>query len=1056
MMPTHNDSVNTGPLSYAQERLWFLDRMNGGIPEYNIRDAWRMTGELDPAALKSALASLISRHDILRTRFSEVNGIPTQIVDPLYTLSIAEMDLSQLSDSERRKQIAQILRNEARAPFDVLNGPPIRCALLKLSPREHILINTLHHIISDAWSQRIFRTELIALYDGLRRDRVRHLPAVEATYLEHAAEQRSSAQLADTANGLGYWKHQLAGVAQVLSLRTDRERRDQRDVNARHCRRRLSSERMKRVNDACRSYNVTPFMLLMGVCAAVISRHSDEADVVIGTAVANRDDWKTENTLGLFVNSLPLRFSIRPGVSVSEFMGQVRTIVCEALKHQDVPFEQVVEVVSPQRRLSVSPLFQISVTMHESAWETIHAGELEIRPLRYDLSTARLDLEIHLERRGADLEITWLYSDTLFEPWRIRKLSRHYMTLLDTFLRDPECEVSRIPLLTASELARIQNEWNATTVPGVYETTIPNLFEAQVASSPDAVAVEHNGQHVTYRELNERANELAHDLIRRGIGPESVVAVEARIGIEATVAVMGILKSGAAYLPIDPDLPSHRIGLMIEKAEARCIVVAVEPDSEMQRGIDQIVLDRYGLAQPLENRHCGNPSDADRIVPLRADHPLYVIFTSGSTGVPKGVTGLHASMVNRISWFRSVAPLAKGDRVLVASSMAFIDTSTGLLGTLCDGGTLVCAEPKVDAATLVRFMREQRISRTTLVPSLLSMMVNEADSGELGCTLLISSGEPLTTALVSKCRLRFPEARVMNLYGSTECGGDSLYAEASRVSSLIGKPIWNTTAYVLDSHLELQPVGVRGELYIGGVGLARGYCGSPALTAERFVASPYGEEGSRIYRTGDLACWGRNGELEFIGRIDHQVKINGVRIELSEIEAALRASATVAHAVVMVSEDAHDRRLIAFVAPLEGSTVVANSLRQEIARVLPYYMVPWRIIIVEQIPLTQSGKADRRALADSLTEVCGGRTEYVAPRNDIEQCIASVWAEVLCIARVGADDNFFALGGHSLLAMRINARIASAVGCVIPLRAIFQWPTLGEFAAEVIRLSNLN
>ena len=795
-------------------------------------------------------------------------------------------------------------------------------------------------------------------------------------------------------------------------------------------------------------------MVLQAGVAALLTRLGAGTDIPIGSPIAGRTDIGLEELVGFFVNTLVLRTDTSANPSFRELLARVRETDLAAYAHQDLPFERLVELLNPARSLARHPLFQVMLAFQNTPETTLELPDIIATLEPVDINTAKFDLLFNLsERRAADgrpegIEGLIEYRSDLFEHSSVEAIGRRLVGLLEAVVADPNQPIGRIDLLAPEERREILFEWNDT-ARDLPQVTLPALFEGQVERSPEAIALVFEERTLSYAELNAQANRLAHLLIGRGIGPEDLVALALPRSIEMVVGLLGILKAGAAYLPLDPDYPVERLSSMLRDAQPACVLTRIEIAERLPESVTQLLFDHAETAGALAQSPESNPSDAERIGPLTPHNSAYVIYTSGSTGTPKGVVGLHSGAINRLGWFAERYPCPPGKAVLAKSSLSFIDGSTELLGPLLHGICVVLSDNSAakNPEDLTALIERHAISRITVVPSLLAtLLVGSGDARRLApCRLWITSGETLPETYAAWFAKLLPEAHLVNLYGASEASGDSLFAECRGSEVAIGQPIWNTRVYVLDGGLQPVPVGVSGELYIAGAGLARGYLNRPGLSAERFVADPYGAPGTRMYRTGDLARWRAEGVLEFLGRADQQLKIRGFRIEPGEIEAALTRHPSVAQAAVIGREDpGGEKRLVGYVVAQSGQRADPALLRTHVAQSLPDYMVPGAIVVLDALPLTPNGKLDRKALPAPDFAVAKGR--WRAPRSPQEEILCTLFAEVLGVSNVGIEDNFFELGGHSLLATRLVSRIRTALGEELPMRSLFEASTVAGLA----------
>jgi amino acid adenylation domain-containing protein/non-ribosomal peptide synthase protein (TIGR01720 family)/FkbM family methyltransferase len=1050
------------PLSFAQQRLWFVDQMEGGSAQYNIPEALRLRGELDVTALRKAVQALVARHESLRTRFAAVDGEPLQVIDPELSIALPIDDLSALGEAERNDAIASAIRGEWEQPFDLARGPVLRVKLLKLGARDHLFLRTFHHIVSDGWSVGVSNREFGMLYDAFREGREDPLEPLPLQYADFALWQRRALDEQALGRGLAFWKEQLAGIPERLELPTDRPRPPVQTYAAELCRRRIDADVLAPLKQFGNANQATLYMTMLAAFAALMQRYSGQDDVVIGSPIANRRDAQLERLIGFFVNSLVLRVRVDPEAGFDELLRQVAQVTLDAYQHQDIPFEKLVEELSPERSFGHTPIFQVVFALQNAPTAPQALQGLEVESVTHGEARVRFDLELHVVERDGGADLLWVFNRDLFDGWRIEQMADHYIALLRAVVSAPGKPLHD---LLRFDSARRLETFNAT-ARSVAEETLPELFERQAARTPDAVALLAGGEPLTYRELDARANRVAHLLIARGIGPESLVGISLERSFDMVVSLLAVMKSGAAYLPLDPHYPAERLRYMFDDAAPALVITSAAFRERLSPDAETLLIDARETAAALETFPARSPSDGDRTAPLSLDHPVYVMYTSGSTGTPKGVVGTMRGIVNRLQWAWSEMPFEAGDVCCLKTSLNFGDFVAEMLSPLLQGIPLVIFDDDAvrDAAELTGILIREKVTRIVLVPSLLREILQQDEARLSGLQKLkywSCSGEALPAGLAHDFQRQFPRARLYNIYGSTEVAADaSVHAvegrDAAGTQALarqpvpIGHPLANFRLYVLDAYLQPAPLGVAGELYVASRGIARGYFRRPAVTAERFVADPFSPvPGARMFRTGDLARWRPDGELEFLGRADHQMKVRGFRVEPAEIEAALLAVTSIARAVVVARDDGPSNisYLAAYLVLAPGAHLDTTLLRATLGRTLPDYMVPTAFVVLDALPLTPSGKLDRRALP------APGRPSraYRAPGTPEEEIVCGIFARTLGAERVGADDNFFDLGGHSLLAMRAASRIRETFGLELPIRTLFESPTPARLASRLHR-----
>ncbi|MGD7360293.1 amino acid adenylation domain-containing protein, partial [Ralstonia pseudosolanacearum] len=1035
------------PLSFAQQRLWFLAQMEGGSEAYHIPVGLRLKGELDEEALRRALDRIVARHEALRTRFEVQEGQAVQFIVPADVgLTLEWVDLSTEEASEH--QLGLQAEAEARAAFDLEQGPLIRGRLVKLGEQEHVLLITMHHIVSDGWSQGVLARELGMLYEAYRSGGEDPLPALPIQYADYAVWQRRWLEGAELQRQGTYWEQALAGAPTLLSLPTDRARPAQQDYAGGSVEVIFDETLSAGLRKLSQRHGTTLFMTVLAGWSALLSRLSGQEEVVVGSPVANRTRSEVESLIGFFVNTLALRVEVG-GATVSELLGRVKAKVLEAQAHQDLPFEQVVERVRPVRSLSHSPVFQAALSWlnTEAVGLSLELEGLTIEGVDAGQAAAKFDMTLELRETSEGLAGSLDYATALFDRETIERYLGYLHRLLKAMAADDSQEVNRIALLDEGERAQLLDSWNETAAPYPQASTIHGLFEAQVRRTPEAIAVEHEGQQVSYAELNARANRVAHALIGLGVGPDARVGLCAERSVELVIGLLGILKAGGGYVPLDPSYPQDRLTYMLEDS-APVAVLAQSNTREQLGALSVPVLD---LASPLE----GEAEHDPQVEALKPHHLAYVIYTSGSTGQPKGVEATIAGLANRLQWFlRDV--LTEAPVTALKTSIGFVDAVTETLGTLLAGGSLVVFDNAAvkDLSVFARRLRQTGVSHLVVVPSLLKYLLQSGEPRLDGLRTLVCSGERLAPELARQCLAAYPQVRLLNFYGSSEVNGDATfyrYAGPEHVPahSVIGRPIANTQIYILDAYGAPVPIGVPGEIHVGGACVARGYLHRPGLTAERFVADPFHGDGrARMYRTGDLGCWQADGNIVYLGRNDHQVKLRGFRIEPGEIEARLAGCEGVREAVVLIRDDGvGEPRLVAYYSG--PAALPAQALRAQLQAALPAYMVPAAYVYLERMPLTSSGKLNRHALPQP-TAGAYAQHSYEAPRSGIETRLASIWQALLGVETIGRHDDFFALGGNSLQAVRLIGLLAKA-DCRVTLTQLLQHPNIASLAAVAER-----
>jgi amino acid adenylation domain-containing protein len=1030
--------------------MWFIDRLEPGNSLYNRPAFIRLKGELKTAVLERCLNEIIRRHEILRTTFPDVNGQPLQVILPFQPLALAVRDISGLPEAEREAAARRQATDEAALAFDLRRGPPIRAGLLRLGAQEHILLLTMHHIVFDGWSEGVLFQELAVLYESFSAGQPAPLSELPIQYADFAVWQRQWFREEIFDSQLAYWKKQLAGAA-VLELPTDHPRPSVQTFRGSKQFFSLSRALTGRLKALGRAQGTTLFMTLLAAFQTLLHRYAAQDDILVGAPVAGRNRTDVEGLIGFFINTVVLRTDFSGDPSFRELLGRVRKVALDAYAHQDLPFEKLVEALHPQRNSSRSPLFQVMFAFQNAPGTAPSFAGLTVTSLNVESETAIFDLSLLMVEDANSLKATLEYNTGLFDAATISRMRDHFQILLESIAANPEQRLSHLSMLTEAERQQLLVEWNDTKKDYPQDKCIHELFEAQVERSPDAAAVVFQSRELTYRELNRRANQLARYLRKLGVGPDVVVGVCMERSIDMVVGLLAILKAGGAYMPIDPDYPKDRAAFMLADAAAAILLSQQRLIERLPRqSVTAIPLDTEWEAIAHESGE--NPASG-----VTAGNLAYVIFTSGSTGMPKGAMNTHRGICNRLLWMQETYELTATDRVLQKTPFSFDVSVWEFFWPLLTGACLVVALPggHRDSAYLVKLIAEQKITTLHFVPSMLQVFLGEEGLDTLRCLRrVICSGEALPFELQERFFSRLG-AELHNLYGPTEASVDvSFWAckrESHRRSVPIGRPIANTEIHLLDSHLQPVPVGVPGELYIRGDGVARGYLNRPELTAEKFVPNPVGNDpGARLYKTGDLARRLPDGNIEFLGRTDDQVKIRGFRIELGEIETALGQHPAIRETVVLAREDAPgEKRLAAYIVAPQQSASSISDLRGFLAEKLPEHMVPSVFVFLDALPLTSNGKIDRRNLPAPDQSRPEQENPFVAPRTSVEELLARIWGEVLELEQVGIHDNFFTLGGHSLLLTQIVARIQRAFLVSLPLRILFDAPTVADQSAAI-------
>ncbi|MBZ5490384.1 MAG: amino acid adenylation domain-containing protein [Acidobacteriia bacterium] len=1060
------------PASFAQQRLWFIDQLIPGKATYNIPGALRIRGKLDVDVLEKALQEIARRHETLRTRFVAVRGEPQQVIEDQVNVRLQILDLTGIAgEEEREAEAMRLAREEAQQPFDLQQAPLMRGKLLWLGGLNHVLLFTMHHIISDAWSMGVLIGEVSVLYDVFSGGRSSPLPELPIQYADYTVWQRECLEGGMLERQLAYWKQQLAGVS-MLQLATDRPRPTSQSQRGTVCEFVIEVNVTSQLKKLAQEQGATLFMVLLAAFQALLCRYTCQYDIAVGTPIAGRSSSDTERLIGFFVNTLVLRVDLSGTPSFIELLQRVRKVTLEAYAHQDISFEKLVEVISPERNLGSTPLFQVMIGLQNAPQSDLRLGAAELQPFsNFDNGTSKFDLLLQLGEDGTGkLAAALQYNTDLFAAASIGRMIDHYRALLTSIVTNPSQSIDVLPLMAANERKQVIEEWNRTTVEFPRRKCLPGLIEEQAARTPEAMAVEYETVQLRYHELNARANQLAWRLKELGVGPETRVGVMVERSLEMVIGLLGVLKAGAAYVPLDPDYPPERLSYMFESSQVKVLLTQQRLRQQLSHVAGPVlVLDGAEEQRRITEQKTENPD-----VNLLPENLAYIIHTSGSTGRPKGVMNTHGGLLNRLLWMQEEYRLKSEDVVLQKTPFSFDVSVWEFFWPLMEGAKLVVARPggHQDPGYLAALIEEQQITTLHFVPSMLAVFLDEERLKQCrSLRRVVCSGEVLPAELARRCLAGMPWAELHNLYGPTEAAIDVTYwkcmAEDSHSSVPIGKPIANIRVYVVDEGMEAVPVGVPGELCLAGVGLARGYWDRGDLTAEMFVPDGLsGRSGERLYRTGDLARWLEDGNLEFLGRADHQVKIRGFRVELGEIEAALEEHDSVRQAVVIAREDTTgEKRLVAYVVieavdnnndQQSTEWLWMNSLREYLQAKLPEYMVPALFVQLHEFELDFNGKIDRRALTAISTQTMRRDEAYVAPRTPQEKFLAELWADILRVERVGIHDNFFRLGGHSLSITQVIARIREALSLELPVQAMFEQPTIAALAKKLQDAGGIN
>jgi amino acid adenylation domain-containing protein len=1049
------EDVFVFPASFAQQRLWLLYQLEPGSPHYNLPAAVRLRGSLNLGALEQSLNEIVRRHESLRTTFAAVDEQPMQVIASALTLDLPVIDLRQLPDFDRETQARKLAIEEALHPFDLVHGPLMRANLLRLDREDHVLLLTMHHIISDEWSNDIFWEEMTTLYKAFCAKEPSPLPDPAIQYADFAQWQRQWLEGEVQEKQLSYWKQQLGGDLHRLQLPTDRLRPAVQTYRGSSQSLVMPQKLADTLKVLGQQEGATMFMTLLAAFKVLLFRYTGQEDILVGTPIANRTRAELERVIGFFVNTLCLRANLSGDPSFRELLGQVREVALDAYSHQDLPFEKLVQELQPERDSSYNPLFQVMFdTPNPSIFPQLPGLSMSI--MEIERKTAHFDLTISMTEATEGLKTMAYYNTDLFNAATITRMLEHFQILLEGIAADPDQRLSELPLLTPEERHRLLVEWNDTHADYPNDRCIHQLFEVQVEKTPDAIAASFEDRQMTYRQLNEMANQVGLLLLGRGIGRGSYVPILMGRNIDVAISMLAVMKTGAAFVPLDIDWPTERIKQVLGDLDSEVILVNhTTPFEEEELGRSFLMVDQQVPSNAILNLN----------VDMDSGEPIYAIYTSGSTGKPKAAVVLHQGITNRFSWMNEFFGVETAAAVLQTTPHIYDSAVWQLFWPLINGGKTVIPSPgmETDADYLSTLIGKQEITITDFVPSVFNTIVPQLVSDSIirqklrSLRSIIVGGEEITPGTTYSFMAHFPHVRVINLYGPTEASiGCICYEVTGRENDRIpiGKPISNVHVVIADRDMNPVPVGVGGELYLSGICLGLGYLNDEEKTKAAFVENRFAEiDYSKLYKTGDLARYLPDGNIEFLGRIDHQVKIRGFRIELGEIETVLAQHPAVQQCVTLVREDEPgNKRLVAYILSNQAQAPTISEMASFLKTKLPHYMVPSAFVTLKKFPLTPNGKIDRKALP-APTGLCPelGLT-YVAPRTEMERTIASIWQKVLHLEKVGIHDNFFELGGHSLLATQVASRIREILHLEVPLKRFFESPSIASLSIEVEKI----
>ncbi len=1043
------------PLSFAQQRLWFLNRLEPNSAFYNSSTALSLTGSLNIPALEQTLNEIVRRHEILRTTFTISDGQPTQLIHPPLTISLHLEDLSALPHSRGLTEARRQAQHEAQQPFNLASGPLLRIRLLGLATDEHVLLFTLHHIISDGWSTSVLVKEVAALYSAFCLSQPSPLEELSIQYADYALWQREWLQGAVLEKQLGYWKRQLGGDLPVLALPTDWPRPAVQNFRGSACAMQLGHRLTEELRELGRREEATLYMVLLAAFQILLARYTGQDDIVVGTPIANRNRREIEGLIGFFVNTLVMRTDLSGNPSFIELLKRVREVSLGAYGHQDLPFEKLVEELQPERSLSRTPLFQVMFSLHNVPQATLQLPGVTLGTLEIESTVAKFDLTLSMVEDAQVFTATFGYNAALFEDATITRMMAHFQNLLEAVVTSPDQPLSLLSFLSDAERRQMLFEWNDTKTERASEACVHELFEQQAERTPNSTALVFEDERLSYAELSQRANQLAHYLQVLGVQPEMRVGICVENSLEVMIGVLGILKAGGAYVGLDPSLPVERLSFMLEDAQVTVLLTQQHLLAELPVHAAQVVC--LDSDWHLIAGHSGKQPTNKVLL----DNLAFVIYTSGSTGRPKGVAGAHRQLLHYLEGIRERLDVTPGASFVMHQMLAVDASITYMYTALSTGGVLhlLSQERAMDAMSLGAYFQKHQIDHFKTAPShMAALLVSTEPRRVMPRRFLLLGGEASGSSWIEDVQALAPDCAIVNHYGPTEttCGVLTYRRTSSAIAQQcptlpLGRPLANSRIYLLDSELSPTPIGVTGEIYISGGGLARGYLHRAELTAEKFIPDPFsGEAGARMYKTGDLAKYLADGNVVFLGRMDNQLKVRGFRVELEEIEIVLGEHPQVLSAVVVAYEQGtDDKQLVAYVVTQGEHAPSAGELRQYLSEKLPEYMIPSAVMYLEDFPRTPQGKVDRRALpAPEISRAHIERT-YRAPRTATQERLVSIWESLLSIERIGIDDNFFQIGGHSLLATQIISRMREAFHVDLPLRWMFERPTVSGIAEAI-------
>ncbi|NEO29118.1 MAG: amino acid adenylation domain-containing protein [Symploca sp. SIO3C6] len=1038
------------PLSFSQQQLWFFDQLEPHNSFYNIPWAVRLRGNLNVAVLQTTLDTIVIRHEILRTTVIVNNGNPIQVINAPTSVELQIIDLQQYGETEQETQVQQWLLQESQRCFNLESDQMLRACLLQLAPQEHILLLVMHHIASDGWSMGILWQEFGELYQAYLNGKPSPLPTLPIQYSDFAVWQKQWLSQEKQEKQLNYWKQKLAGANPLLELPTDYPRPPVQTYRGGSQSLQLSASLSTSLHQLAHRQGVTLYMTLLATFTTLLFRYSHQQDILIGSPIAGRHRKEIDSLIGFFVNTLVLRTDLSANPSFEQLLQRVRKVALEAYSHQDLPFSKLVEKLNPKRSLSYHPLFQVMFVLDNPLDLESKLLNLTVTPVEVETATAQFDLVLSVKQKEGLLLTTWQYNRDLFEPATITRMSRNFETLLSSIVSNPQQSIATLPLLTTAQRQQLVEQWNNTYTEYPQNKCIHQLFEQQVELTPEAIALVFEDKQLTYKQLNNRANQLAHYLQQLGVKPDVLVGICAERSLEMIVGILAILKAGGAYVPLDSQYPQERLALMLSDSKVSVLLTQEKLLIKLPKHPAEVVcLDTYW--QNINQGHEDNPISATKV-----DNLAYICYTSGSTGKPKGVSVPHRGVVRLVKETNYIDFSSK-EVFLQLAPISFDASTFEIWGSLLNGAKLVIMPVKTPSLeALGQVIRRYQVSTLWLTAGLFHLMVDEQIQDLKPVRQLLAGGDVLSVSHVHRVLLELPECQLINGYGPTEnttftCCYKITKSSQNGNSIPIGTAIANTQVYILDTYLQPLPIGVPGELYIGGDGLAKGYLNRPQLNSEKFISNPFSNQpGARLYRTGDKVRYLPDGNIEFLGRIDHQVKIRGFRIELGEIEAILTQHPAVEQTVVIVREDVPgDKRLVAYIVTNSPAVPSNRELHRFLRDKLPDYMVPSAFILLDTLPLTPNGKLNRQSLPIPNKSNYQIVTTFVAPRNELELQLVKIWEKLIGVKPIGIKDNFFELGGHSLLAISLWTELEKLIKHKLPLTTLFKFPTIEQLATVI-------